>query len=194
MASVSKRHDRVGFLDRAMRAFWAHGYEGTSMQHLVDATGVQRGSIYAAYEGKRALFLAALRHYDLHYRDAFLRRAALRRRPRESILAAFAMAAAGDGSDGVPGGCLLVNSAVQMAPDDAELAQIVLGSLGHVEDFFFDRVRQAQADGTVSARADASALAKALLGLFVGLRVVARCKAGQATRDAIVGQAGAMLR
>lgn len=193
MAPV-RRHDPVEFLDRAMRAFWEHGYEGTSVQHLVDATGVQRGSIYAAYEGKRALFLAALGHYDLHYRDAFLRRAALRRGPREAILAAFEMAAAGDGSDGLPGGCLLVNSAVEMSPDDAELAQVVHGGLEHVETFFLDRVRRAQASGAMSHDADAPTLAKALLGLFVGLRVVARCRAGQATRDAIVTQAQAMLR
>jgi len=51
-------------LDNAMKAFWSKGYEATSLRDLVKATGINRGSLYNAFPGKRALFMRALDHYD----------------------------------------------------------------------------------------------------------------------------------
>ncbi|MGI9452457.1 MAG: TetR/AcrR family transcriptional regulator, partial [Geminicoccaceae bacterium] len=48
-----KQYDEADVLDRAMAAFWANGYEATSINDLVAATGINRGSIYAAFEDKR---------------------------------------------------------------------------------------------------------------------------------------------
>src|SRR5437870_13901619 len=55
-------HDVV--LDRAMHVFWSRGYEATSIQLLVDRMGIQRGSLYDTFGDKRALFFAAITHYD----------------------------------------------------------------------------------------------------------------------------------
>ena len=55
-----KRFDVGETLTRAMHAFWTRGYEATSMQDLVAATGVNRASLYATYGDKRALFTAAV--------------------------------------------------------------------------------------------------------------------------------------
>ncbi len=50
-------------LDRAMETFWSRGYEGTSVDDLVGATGLSRSSIYQAFGNKRELLDAALGHY-----------------------------------------------------------------------------------------------------------------------------------
>ena len=47
----------------AMHVFWQHGYQGTSIQDVVDATGVLPGSLYGAFGDKRQLFVAALDAY-----------------------------------------------------------------------------------------------------------------------------------
>ena len=47
-----------------MNVFWEKGYEATSMQDLVDATGLLKGSLYGAFGGKQALYMIALAHYD----------------------------------------------------------------------------------------------------------------------------------
>ncbi|MBK6426479.1 MAG: helix-turn-helix transcriptional regulator [Blastocatellia bacterium] len=47
-------------LDRAIEAFWCKGYEATSIQDLVDEMGINRGSLYATFGDKHALFLAAI--------------------------------------------------------------------------------------------------------------------------------------
>ena len=59
-----KQFDRNQGLERAMRVFWKRGYEATSIQELVDATRINRASLYATFGGKRELFLAALARYE----------------------------------------------------------------------------------------------------------------------------------
>ena len=67
-----KQYNETEVLERAMNAFWTHGYQATSMSDLVEATGINRGSIYAGFSDKRTLFIKALRYYDKHYRADFL--------------------------------------------------------------------------------------------------------------------------
>ena len=62
MAGI-KQFDRHEVLDRAMAVFWEHGYEATSIQDLLEATGINRGSLYATFGNKQQLFLAVLDHY-----------------------------------------------------------------------------------------------------------------------------------
>lgn len=67
MAGV-RQFDEEVVLDRALELFWKKGYAETTMQELAAATGVQRGSLYNAYQGKDALFLKV---FDV-YMDRFL--------------------------------------------------------------------------------------------------------------------------
>jgi len=55
-----KQFDRIDVLDRVMALFRRRGYEATSIQDLVDATGINRGSPYASFTSKKGLFLAVL--------------------------------------------------------------------------------------------------------------------------------------
>ncbi len=59
-----REFDRDEVLDKAIEVFWTQGYDGTSVQDLVDAMGIQRGSLYAAFGDKHQLFLEALDRYE----------------------------------------------------------------------------------------------------------------------------------
>jgi TetR/AcrR family transcriptional repressor of nem operon len=199
-----RQHDRIAFVDRAMHSFWMKGYEGTSMADLVAATGVNRGSIYAGFSGKRDLFLATLDRYDDIHRRRFLDRLSAADDPLEAIGAAFRAAAGiapadapdehGDENPPQPDGCLLVNTAIEMAPHDAEIAVLIAESLAGVEAFFRGRLEAAAATGRLRAGTDIAGTAAALLALFLGLRVLARSGADEAVRAAVVARAGAMLK
>ena len=58
-----KSYDRDQVLRAATRLFWERGYEGTHLQALVEATGVNRFSLYGEFGGKEGLFRAALERY-----------------------------------------------------------------------------------------------------------------------------------
>jgi hypothetical protein len=58
-----REFDEAEALERAMGVFWSQGYEATSVEDLVGSTGLNRGSLYAAFGDKNALFLRALEHY-----------------------------------------------------------------------------------------------------------------------------------
>lgn len=186
-----KRYDETEVLRRAMEAFWGRGYEATSINDLVAATGINRGSLYAAFTGKRGLFLRALEHYDKEHRRAFL--AALERdhAPREAILEAFRQVAA-DAKRGRKG-CLLVNTALELAPHDPGTEKIVRAKLEAVEAFFRGRIGAGQDDGSLSPEIPAAETARVLFALFVGLRVITRSRPDRPVLEAIVAQAEALL-
>ena len=61
----SKAFNEELVLDKAIEVFWAKGYEATSIQDLVDAMGIQRGSLYGTFGSKQELFLKSLDRYSL---------------------------------------------------------------------------------------------------------------------------------
>ncbi|MDZ4096116.1 MAG: TetR/AcrR family transcriptional regulator [Paracoccaceae bacterium] len=188
----AKHQGRAEFAELAMQAFWARGYEGTSMGDLVTVTGMNRGSIYARFSGKHEVFMTALAHYDEVHRARFLAILVRDHGARAAILAAFD-AAARPVAKGHPKGCLLVNTAIERSPHDAEVAAFVRASLDAVGDFFRGRLQAARDAGEIAAGTDTDALGHMLLGLFLGLRVLARSGADCRTTDAITAQAKALM-
>jgi len=180
-------------LEGAMRAFWAHGYEATSVNELVEATGINRGSLYAAYTNKRGLFIEALRHYDNQHRSAFLKRIAKANSPRDAIIATFFEAAQQRANTETPPGCLLVNTALELAPHDPEIRDLINESLRAVEAFFSSLIQEAKTDGTIAQSTSSGETAKTLLGLFLGLRVITRTGGETSTAAAIQEQVKALL-
>lgn len=188
-----KSYNEEDVLNRAMEAFWAHGYEATSMNDLVKATGINRGSMYAAFTDKRTLFIRALTHYDQQHRDDYLRHVRSSNSPRAAIIQAFkdAIAATGDGTN--RRGCLLVNTSLELSPHDSEIDDIVRSSFAGVEAFFAQNIENGQKTGEIDPKLNAAETGRALLGMFLGLRVLARSKPAEGVLTAILAQATAMV-
>ena len=50
-------------LDAALVVFWRHGYDGTTLTDLASAMGINRPALYAAFQGKKELFVRAIDRY-----------------------------------------------------------------------------------------------------------------------------------
>ncbi|AOT57540.1 HTH-type transcriptional repressor ComR [Streptomyces rubrolavendulae] len=112
----------------AAALFATHGYEGTSVDDLVAATGIHRGSLYKVFGSKRNLHLTALRgHLDHEIRPAAAAIAALTHPGR-------ATAAAVASFDGGPAAGLLLLAAAERAPHDPEVAALVAEGFAALED------------------------------------------------------------
>lgn len=184
-----KNFDIAETLGKAMHAFWAHGYETTSMQNLVDCTGVNRGSLYATYGDKRTIFLAALRMYDEKVRRRLLTDLEADCPPREAIRQVL-LAFVTDVSETRDNkGCLLVNTALELAPHDQEIRRIVANSQREIEAFFTRTIIRAQSLGEMPASVNPSLTARGLLASLIGIVVLTRSRPEPAWLHGIVDDA-----
>jgi len=184
-----KQFDVNAGLERAMQAFWEHGYEATSVQDLVETMGVNRGSLYATYGDKRALFLAALRTYDENVRREPLARLEAELGPRQAIAKVFEIFAEPAMRGRPAKGCLLTNSALELAAHDAEVREIVAGSQRQIEEFFVRVIEKGKAGGEIGSHVDASQAAAGLMATLIGLVVLTRSRPEAALLKSIIDDA-----
>lgn len=121
-----KAYDPEEALARATALFWRKGYEGTSVADLVSALGINRGSLYGTFKDKHALFLAALERYDEREIGAAVRHLRNTVGPgRERIQSLFDNVIRNVEERGDRRGCLVCNSAVELAATDGEVERLV---------------------------------------------------------------------
>ncbi len=170
-----REFDREQVLDQAIEVFWQHGYEGTSIQHLVDRMGIHRGSLYCAFGDKHGLFLAALDRYEEVFHSRILERLAEgghRGKARRAIRRVFEDIVGSCAGSAGRRGCLMTNSAVELAAHDRDTAARVIANLSRLEEALCTALRTAQAEGELARKHDARALARFLASSLQGLRVM----------------------
>ncbi|NOK57643.1 MAG: TetR/AcrR family transcriptional regulator [Chloroflexi bacterium AL-W] len=174
-----KEFDQNQVINKAMDLFWSRGYEATSVQDLVDHVGIGRGSLYDTFGDKRSLYLNALERYQERSGVALFElfeqtdsaKVALKQFFEAQIDAAVA--------DPAQRGCFVVNTAVELAPHDPEIAGKVQAAFGKTEDAFYRLIAKGQATGEIVSTHDARCLARFLLNTLMGLRVMAKAKLGR---------------
>ena len=172
---------------RAEQQFQRCGYHATSIKTLVDCIGVGRGSIYDTFDSKRGLYVSALRRYIRSLEGRF-RALHDQPSPRAAILSVFE-----NWMNESRDGCFLVNASVELAPHDAEIAQIVANSLQEIEKVFVRLIDQSQASGEILPAVDPGLTACSLLALYIALSVLTRSGSDETSRRDFAGMAGAML-
>lgn len=187
MAGV-KRFDRGEVLERAMTVFWGKGYQATSIQDLVDATGINRGSLYATFGDKRGLFLVVLEHYSRRFAEPLM--AELRdpdpRRAIEGMLKAIVRR---NRDPRWPRGCLFTNTSLECPGAGANIGEKIAELITLQESAIYRVVRRAQADGSLDCGQDSRALARFFVGIAHGLNVVNKASPNAATLKDIVNVA-----
>ncbi|CAL9333980.1 TetR/AcrR family transcriptional regulator [Streptomyces sp. enrichment culture] len=180
-----REFDKEQTLERALKLFWSRGYGATSIQDLVDALAVERGSLYGAFGDKRRFYLEAVRLYWEVYERHLL--TALDTSPLlpalREILTHPVRLDELISDAGVPQGCLVGNTTAELVPQDSEATEIVTHSYRRFTDIVTDALRRAQAAGEVTGGAHPEAQARMLLYLVQGLSLVSR--AGSDTAAAL---------
>ncbi|MEK5056873.1 TetR/AcrR family transcriptional regulator [Paenibacillus shunpengii] len=168
----NKEFEENVVLDKAMKLFWEQGYEKTSMSDLVEHMGIHRRSIYDTFGDKHSLFLKAM--------DRFHNKvdAGLTGKVKRSDTATEALQLIFDymiyGEEDSPSGCLMVNSAVELAMRDADVDSKSTESFKISEQLLKDIIIWGQRNGEFSTANNADELAEHLHTVCVGLRVMTR--------------------
>lgn len=188
-----REFDERQVLDAAVQQFWVNGYQGTSVRDLARATGLTSASLYNAFGDKHALYRRALDHYvEGSFADR-VGRFETHLPPGQAIAAFLAEIVARSLEDADRKGCMLVNSALELAPHDPEFKAKVADVLVQIETFFRRCVEAGQKDGTISTAQPPTDLARLLLGVHISIRVLARCRPERDLLEGLVRPALATL-
>ncbi len=169
-----------------MDVFWSNGYHGTSLPDLLEATSLSRGSLYAAFGDKHGLFLLAL---DRYIEDALARLDA-ELDSSKSALAGLRACLAGyvDRTSGVNGkrGCLVVATAMELSAQDSEVNFRIAKFFRTMEARLTATLIRAQKAGELAEGVEPAGVARLLVCLVEGLRVVGKTCPARATAQAMV--------
>lgn len=187
-----REFDEQAALDSAMDCFWRDGYEATSVRDLTVRMGITGASLYNAFGDKRSLFRKVLQRYAERSTRERIARLESTLPPKQAIRA-FLGEIVERSIEGDRRGCLLVNTALEIAPHDPELAAEVATHLGEIEAFFRRAVIAAQQNGSVPPDRAPADLARLLLGVTLGVRVLARSNPQRELLEGVVRPALALL-
>lgn len=188
-----KEFDQNKVINKAMDLFWSCGYEATSVQDLVDHLGIGRGSLYDTFGDKRSLYLNALDRYQERSGLELLELFEQTESAKAALKQFFAAQIDSTIADPAQRGCFVVNTAVELAPHDAEMAEKVQAAFRKTEDVFCQLITKGQEAGEIASTQDPRSLARFLLNTLMGLRVMAKAKLGRKSLEDSVATALSLL-
>jgi len=188
-----REFDETAVLDVATQCFWNRGYEATSVRDLAENMGMTGASLYNAFGDKRSLYGRVLDHYVERSFGDRVERFEGNLPPRAAIDAFFEEIVEASLGDKQRKGCMLVNSALELAPHDLDFQRAIAKVLVRVEAFFCRCVLAGQRAGTISSAQSAEDLARLLLGVLLALRVLARVRPERVLLEGLLRPVAALL-
>lgn len=182
----TKDFDENEVLAKAIQLFWYKGYNGTSMQDLVDALGISRSSLYDTYTDKHTLFVKALERYQSVGNAQIQEIVSSSRSAKATIKKLLEFTTGELLCDKQQKGCFMVNAEVEVAPHDAEVNQLVCRNDQQMEDVFFEVIQKGIDSGEIKSSKDARALARFIFNAVKGMRVTAKSTTDKVIFDDII--------
>ena len=182
----TKDFDENEVLCKAIQIFWHKGYNGTSMQDLVEGLGISRSSLYDTYTDKHTLFVKALESYQC---SGISKMQEIVNHPgsaKETIRKLLEFTTDTLLDDKQQKGCFMVNAEVEVAPHDAEVNNLVCNNEQQMEEAFFQVISKGQDSGEISNQKDARALARFIFNAVKGMRVTAKSTLDKTVFDDII--------
>lgn len=174
-----REFDEREVLERALETFWSQGYDGTSIQDLVKATGLARASLYGAFGDKGQIYERVLEHYSARMEGGGGSPALDPSLPlRASLEQLFCGWINLTCPKAGPRGCFLVLAGTQ-GSDSPMARDALVAALKKTEKLLADTLRAGQERGQLAADRDVASLARMLVVYVQGIATVARAGWGQ---------------
>lgn len=156
-----------------MQVFWERGYAATSVQDLVEGTGLSRSSLYNTFDNKQGLFLQALGRYQA-VTSANVELLAGPGPAKELIRQLLMRVAQEEMSDPLQRGCLVANASLELAGQDMSVADLVACNFQRLINALEATIKRGQETGEIAATKNAHALSWFFLNTMQGMRVVSK--------------------
>jgi TetR/AcrR family transcriptional repressor of nem operon len=182
----TKDFDENEVLSKAIQLFWHKGYNGTSMQDLVDGLGISRSSLYDTYTDKHTLFVKALESYQNTGAAQIQEIINTQRSAKETVKILLDLVTNDLLDDKQQKGCFMVNAEIEVAPHDAEVNDLVCKNYRQMEDAFYHVIQKGKDNGEIKNPQDAKALARFIFNSVKGMRVTAKSSTDKTVFDDII--------
>ena len=170
----TKDFDESEVLAKAVKLFWLKGYNGTSMQELVDALGISRSSLYDTYVDKHTLYLKALEFYQKNAQQQISDIVSNTPSAKNAIKRLLEFVTDGLLSDKQHKGCFMLNAEVEVAAQDAEVMDIVCRNDRQIEAALHELIQKGQKNKEISNKKNAKMLTRFFVNTIKGIRVSAK--------------------
>ncbi len=162
-------------LERATEQFWREGFEASSVQKLLDATDINRGTLYNSFGDKDTFFKSCVDRYNGKLKaviDATLGNKDLK--ADKALAAFFDVAIVDQPTKQRVLGCLLVNSVCESIVWNADVQKLLKDSLNNIRKALAVRTRELEKGRQLAKGLNADKAADLLMTLYAGLNVQAR--------------------
>ncbi|MCV9388289.1 TetR/AcrR family transcriptional regulator [Reichenbachiella ulvae] len=178
--------DRAQVIDNATQLFWKKGFHATSMQDLVDATGLNRSSLYNSFGDKHDLFEICLKEYQIWQSKTLSKSFDQDMSPMDSIRDFFSQILKGIKEDADHKGCLLSNCATELSNSDPHIQELLIANKEATIEVFDKKLKAAKEAGELKNDSNSRQLAMYLYTCLHGLQVTALLISDQKELDALV--------
>ncbi|TVY11249.1 TetR/AcrR family transcriptional regulator [Paenibacillus cremeus] len=170
-----REFDQEAALSKAMDLFWQKGYERTSIQDLVEHTGVHRGSLYDTFGDKNQLFLSCLDRFRETSKDRTMGLLEEAGDPKEALQRYFSrLIDIAMNEETGRRGCLIANTAMELGAMDPTVSRRIEAYTLDMEVRFTNFLMRAQQQGSLKSKHSVRELARFLLSTRNGLYVLAK--------------------
>ncbi len=169
-----KQYSESEVIDKAVNAFWEHGYAATSIRHLESEMGINPFSIYSSFGSKKGVFIKALEQYKSQVKHIFLSDL-LKSDGNINDIRKFLLAFVNSVKSGkTPNGCLMANTAMDMGSKDKEIKLQLKSFFKLLKEVFIDVLKKAKSKKQISKTANIEGYANFLVVCTEGLAVTAK--------------------
>ena len=169
----TKEFEPDDIADAAMRVFWARGYAATSVQDLVEGTGLSRSSLYSTFENKQGLYQQALRRYQA-VTTANVELLAGPGAVKDLIRQLLMRIVEDELGDPQRRGCLVANATLELAGHDEAVAELVAHNFQRLQKALTKLIVRGQQSGEIAAEKNPRALARFFVSTMQGMRVLSK--------------------
>lgn len=169
-----KLFDEQKVLESAMELFWKKGFHDTSIDDLVKHLGVNRGSLYSTYGGKKALFVRTVQYYRALNTDRVKVFLSAEKDTKKGLRKLFKQSIQASVCDTDRKGCFVVNTATELTPGDPDIIKLIKDNEKAFEGIFYKYLKQGEQNGDFAPGKNLKAIAHLIFMIHSGLKVVAK--------------------
>lgn len=178
-------------VEAAMNQFWERGYESTSLRHLMEATGLHKGSLYKAFDDKKSLFIAALKQYEAMGHQRAEQAFSAAPSAIEGLRQMLHSAVDNELCDGEhKKGCLIINTIVERPSLPPEIQEAIQGVCERFANRVASVMALGQSEGAIRTDREPLVLAKQFLyGGLSSVEVAWKNDEDEETLEMLINQA-----